>query len=126
DRPENSGDTLHITLPRTASTEGGTISLGATAVLYTPKAGFTGQDRFTYRLLGDFGGTNETTVNVAVTPLADDLATVVNWAWRDNQTVEVDLMAQPNTDYQLQSSTDLNIWLPIRVIAGSTADPMTF
>jgi hypothetical protein len=126
DRPENSNDTLEIALPATTTTEGGTVSLASSAILYTPKAGFTGQDRFTYRLLGDFGGTNDTFVNVAVTPLADDLATVVNWARRDNQTIEVDLMAQPNTDYQLQSSTDLKTWVPLRVIAGSIADPMTF
>jgi hypothetical protein len=126
DRSENSNDTLEITLPATTTTEGGTVSLASTAILYTPKAGFSGQDRFTYRLLGDFGGTNDTSVNVAVTPLADDLATVVNWAWRENRSIEVDLMAQPNTNYELQSSTDLKTWLPLRIIAGSIADPMTF
>ncbi len=59
DRPENSDDSLHVSLPDAATAEGGTITLGATAVLYTPKAGFSGQDRFIYRLQGTFGGTND-------------------------------------------------------------------
>jgi hypothetical protein len=126
DIPENTTDTLQLSLPMSSTVEGGTVTLQTNSVLYSPKAGFTGQDRFTYRLLGEGGGTNDTIVQVAVTPLADDFGTVVNYKWTGNETVTVNLMAQSDTNYQLQSSPDLITWTPMRVIAGSTADPMTF
>jgi hypothetical protein len=126
DLPENSFDTLALTLPGSTTGEGGSVSVVGDAVLYTPKAGFTGYDRFTYRLLGGFGGTNETSVRVAVTPLADDFATMVNWAWRANQMVEACFMGQKGTTYQLESSTDLGTWVPVRTIAESESNVMTF
>jgi len=126
DLPENSFDTLALTLPGSTTSEGGSVSILGDAITYTPKAGFTGYDRFTYRLLGGLGGTNDTIVRVAVTPLADDFATMVNWAWRENQMIEACFMGQKGTTYQLQSSTDLKTWVPLRIIAGSIADPMTF
>jgi hypothetical protein len=70
DVPENTFDTLALTLPNSRTSEGGTVSAVGDAIMYTPNTAFTGYDRFTYRLLGGF----DSTVRVAVTPLADDFA----------------------------------------------------
>jgi uncharacterized protein YdeI (BOF family) len=126
DTAENAPDTLSVMLPSAATLEGGTVSHETNGVLYTPKANFSGIDRFTYQLQGEFGGTNDTIVRVAVTEHADEHATVVSWVWRDNRTVEVCLMGEPNAEYELQTSSDLNTWLPIRIVSEQPVEGMTF
>ncbi|MBN9605680.1 MAG: tandem-95 repeat protein [Actinomycetales bacterium] len=56
----------------------GTVTFTATGVTYTPAAGFSGTDSFTYALSGD-GGTDTATVTVTVSPAAvDDTASAVS------------------------------------------------
>ncbi|MFM9919242.1 Ig-like domain-containing protein [Lacisediminihabitans sp. H27-G8] len=64
----------------------GTVVLAADGTgTYTPNAGFSGTDSFTYTLTGD-GGTAVATVTITVTPVAvaDTLATPVNTAAAGN------------------------------------------
>ena len=70
------GDTLTVT----ASTNGahGTVSCTAAGVCtYTPAAGYSGPDSFTYTISDGQGGTDTATVNVTVTPADDRTLTVV-------------------------------------------------
>ena len=54
----DTGETLRVSAVGTPS-QGGTVTLApnGTHVLYTPKAGFTGQETFTYTI-SDRGGTD--------------------------------------------------------------------
>lgn len=62
-----SSETLSVTAV-SAGSAGGTIELGPSGltVRYTPKAGFTGTETFTYTLSDSRGGTTTATVSVAV------------------------------------------------------------
>lgn len=60
------GDTLTITGVSATSTNGGTLTLNASVIVYTPVNGFTGQDRFTYTITDARGATNTATVVVTV------------------------------------------------------------
>ncbi|HOW68094.1 MAG TPA: Ig-like domain-containing protein [Candidatus Paceibacterota bacterium] len=59
-------DTLEIEPSSAMSAQGGLLSQTATAIVYTPKAGFSGVDSFIYNLHGRFGGTDSTPVTVRV------------------------------------------------------------
>jgi hypothetical protein len=59
-------DALSITSVSTPSTAGGTVSLGAGEVSYTPAGGYSGSDAFTYVVNDGRGGTAIGTVTVTV------------------------------------------------------------
>ncbi len=62
------GHTLSIMLVDTSSTEGGTIvGNGDESYVYTPAAGFSGVDRFTYSVADGYGGSATATATVTVT-----------------------------------------------------------
>ncbi len=76
------GDTLSV-LGVSQGTNGSTVRNGDGTVTYTPNAGFTGSDSFTYILSDGNGGTDLGTVNVSVnstntapTAVDDDFLTV--------------------------------------------------
>ena len=59
------GDTLTVT--RLAGPAHGTLTLNASGVgTYTPAAGWSGTDTFTYRVADGFGGTDDATVTITV------------------------------------------------------------
>jgi hypothetical protein len=60
------GDTLIISAAGPTSTNGGTVMLNATHIIYTPVNGFIGVDRFTYTVSDGKGGTAMGTVIVGV------------------------------------------------------------
>ncbi len=61
------GETLRVASVSAVSAQGGTVTLGASTVSYTPANGFTGADTFTY-VIADTGGDPATgTVTVTVT-----------------------------------------------------------
>src|SRR6185436_2985175 len=102
DVAEDTTDVMTVTLPDPIASAGGTIALVPKGVSYTPKTGFIGIDHFTYRLIGTFGGTNETTVSVAVTPDAGKYASVVNGVRRGPAGADFCLFGDPATDYLLE------------------------
>ncbi len=107
DEAEDSLDVLDIDLPAASTFQGGTVTLGANGVLYTPKNGFTGTDRFDYRLVGSFGGTNQTTVTVGVGANARAFAGVVNWVRRSTDSMDVCFLGDPGKEYAMETSPDL-------------------
>ena len=70
---DNSGPDTNETLTVTAvgtPSQGGTVKIGTAGngVLYTPKAGFTGNGTFTYTISDGHGGTASASVSVTVQP----------------------------------------------------------
>jgi hypothetical protein len=61
------GDTLTVTTPTPSAGHGTVSCTGAGVCTYTPEAGFTGTDSFTYEISDGHGGTDIATVNVDVT-----------------------------------------------------------
>ena len=64
DDTDEDGNLLTVVAVSAASTNGGTVSLTTTNVIYTPPAGFHGVDAFTYTISDGKGGT--ATANVVV------------------------------------------------------------
>jgi hypothetical protein len=117
---------MTVTLPDPNASAGGTIALVPKGVSYTPKTGFIGIDHFTYRLIGTFGGTNETTVSVAVTPDAGKYASVVNGVRRGPASADFCLFGDPATDYLLESSRDFTGWQQVRTLTSDSDGGMIF
>ncbi|MEO8672139.1 MAG: cadherin-like domain-containing protein [Tahibacter sp.] len=61
------GDTLTITAVTPASS-GATTQISGTSILYTPRQGFVGTDRFDYTISDGRGGTDSAQVSVTVRP----------------------------------------------------------
>jgi len=57
----------------------GTVTLSGDEVTYTPAAGFTGWDRFTYTVSDGHGGTAEGQVTVTVRPVDEYPSIVIDW-----------------------------------------------
>ncbi len=66
----DSGETLTVSSVGTTSA-GGTVTINSSnnGILYTPKAGFTGTETFSYTVRDNNGLTATTTVTVTVNPL---------------------------------------------------------
>ena len=102
------------------------MALVAEGVRYNPKAGFIGIDHLIYRLNGALGGTNETTVTVAVTPDAGKFASVVNLVRRSSESADVCLFGDPGSDYLLETSHDLTAWQEVRTLTTASDGGMIF
>ena len=64
-------DTLAVTAVSPTSSQGGSVTLAAGTVVYTPAIGFNGIDTFTYTLSEGRGGSDTGTVTVDVGPVND-------------------------------------------------------
>src|SRR5206468_469886 len=60
------GDLLFITAVSATSSQGGTLALSASQISYSPPAGFSGDDTFTYALTDARGATSFGLVTVSV------------------------------------------------------------
>ncbi|MBL8808185.1 MAG: tandem-95 repeat protein, partial [Rhodospirillales bacterium] len=68
----NEGDSLTFALASDGSPANGTVTVGANgAYTYTPNAGWSGTDSFTYQVSDGHGGTTTGQVEIAVAPVAD-------------------------------------------------------
>lgn len=69
----DTGETLTITAV-TQGNQGGTVQIAADnlSVIYTPAAGFKGDETFTYTVSDGHGGTDQATVTIHVLPFARD------------------------------------------------------
>ena len=68
---DEAGQTLTVTGVASTSTAGGTVSLTAGVISYTPATNFNGTDTFTYTLSDGAGGTATGTVTVLVSAVND-------------------------------------------------------
>jgi hypothetical protein len=105
-------DVLEVDLPLTTTVQGGILAKTATAVVYTPKPGFSGTDTFPYTLRGRFGGTDTALVTVQVVVGIDPGLVVVSVFRMSPRTVRACLLGAPSQTYQVVESTDLKTWFP--------------
>jgi hypothetical protein len=77
------GDTLAITSHTQGSS--GTVSQSGNSITYTPPAGFSGTDTFTYTVSDGWDGTSTATVTVTVTAQAPDAPTGLSASTGDSQ-----------------------------------------
>lgn len=106
------GDTpLVLAFPDASTTRGGSISLVGESVTYTPPAGFTGTDGFTYSLSDPFGGVGTGRVTVYVRAPDDPSVTVRHMGLTGDGFV-LALIGLPATSYDGFTSDDLASWTP--------------
>jgi hypothetical protein len=119
-------DVLDVDLPSAATAQGGTVLKTTTAVLYVPKAGFSGTDSFVYILHGQFGGTN--TARATVQVIADALKgpMVVSVFRLTSQSARACLLGTSNQTYQVDESTDLLTWLPKGTLTAAADGSATY
>lgn len=83
-----------LTLVAVSQPSNGQAEIGAGVVLYTPAAGFTGVDTFSYTIDDGFGGQASATITVQVVPVnRPPLANDVNASTQRTQPVEIDVLA---------------------------------
>jgi hypothetical protein len=113
--PDADGDAVSFTGVSASSAQGGTVSESEGVITYTPKAGYTGPDTFTYTVNdGDWGGTATETVIInvdgtAVTP-PGNMTLVVSGG-----TATGTFTGTAGKTYILQRSTTLEVgsWLTV-------------
>ena len=113
------GQTLSVTAVSATSTNGGTVGLSAGVVTYTPVAGYSGADQFTYTLTDSLGASVSGTVNVTVTaPSNTSLNTIGVSGPGVGGAITIQFAGIPNQTYDIQASEDLVTWA---VIGSATA-----
>ena len=100
------GETLDVASVSALSAQGGTVTLGASTVSYTPANGFTGADTFTY-VIADTGGDPATgTVTVTVTARTAVSLNVV-YLQKEGGEFVVRFAGTPDTAYTIETTTSL-------------------
>lgn len=120
------GDSAVIELASSASSAGGSLAVTNGALAYVPAPGFTGFDTFSYRLAGQFGGEDTTTVTVRVGENVDRGATVVSLVRENPNTAMVCLLGAPNASYIVEQSADLAAWTGTDSLTADEAGSMTY
>ena len=92
---DSDGDTPPDALTITGVTQGanGSVTNSATDVTYTPNAGFTGTDSFTYDISDGFGGSDTATVTMTVSAAANTPPTANADAYSVNEDAILDVAA---------------------------------
>jgi len=120
------GDAPAIELTNSISAQGGTLLVATNTLVYTPPAGFSGVDRFTYRLRGLFGDEDFASVTVRVGTGVNQSATVVSLLRENATSVIVCLFGAPNQTYTVQQSADLASWSDIGQLTADAVGSMTY
>ncbi len=112
--PANESDqTLSVTGVSASSSQGGTVTLGASGAVYTPAADFNGTDTFTYTISDGAGGSDTATVTVSVSAVNDAPVGVADSvrAFKDNA-LDIDaseLLSNDSTGPADEASQTLSI-----------------
>ncbi len=109
------GDFLMVTGVSATSTNSAPVSLAGGFVFYTPRAGFTGVDRFSYTVSDGRGGTASADVEIFV---ADgDLPSLNGISIVETENgFRVRFAGVPGRFYQLQRSTNLSDWADVTLL----------
>ncbi len=114
------GDMIGVTSVPASSEQGGTVLLQASAILYTPPAGFSGADRFTVTLTDSRGASTVGTVTVTVQSNSGVGSNPPVLTVLPNGQIGLGFQGIPGRSYEIQRSTDLDTW---QVLATVTASP---
>jgi len=120
------GDVPTIDLTNSVSVHGGAISITNHTLSYTPPVGFSGLDRFSYRLRGMFGDEDFASVGVRVGAGVNQGATVVSLVRESAAAVMVCLLGSPNQTYTVEHSTNLAAWSSVGQLTADVAGSMTY
>lgn len=121
------GDVPTIELTNSVSVQGGTLALTPTnTLIYTPPAGFSGGDSFTYRLRGTFGDEDFASVSIRVGSGVNQGATVVSLVRESATSVMVCLLGAPNQIYTVEQSTNLTTWANSGQLTADATGSMTY
>ena len=117
------GDLLAVSAVSTTSTNGGTVTLVGTNILYQPVAGFLGADSFTYTLSDGQGGA--ATAIVLVSVISGEGFNVIHI---DGSTGPAALRFSgvPYQGYAIQRSTNLTDWVTITNLPASATGTLNF
>ncbi len=126
DISEDPADVLHVDLPSGATAQGGTVTVNATGIVYTPKTGFIGTDQFDYRAIGTLGDTNRTTIWVSVLQDAGKFAGIVNDLRRNEAQLDVCWLGDPGNSYALETSADLDSWVEAEIVVAPPSGFWTY
>src|SRR5439155_10048019 len=92
------------------STNGGTVTLSSTNIIYTPATNFIGIDMFTYTVEDDSGGTATASVVVKVLSPTEASLNLVGQPTAYPDGVKVRFAGVPGYTYTVERSTDLANW----------------
>jgi ELWxxDGT repeat protein len=98
----------------TTSSYGGTVSRAGNLVVYTPPAGFSGLDSFSYTITNGGGGAAQGTVKATVLDTLNPLHHIQ--ATRTTNGLLLSFTGIPGDQYQLESATniDAEIWIKLQ------------
>ena len=101
-------DTLAVTATSASSSHGGTVTMAAGIITYTPPANYTGADSFTYTVSDSFGATGTGTVEVTVE--APSVPPVIHQLARQpDGSMEVRASGSPGETYLIQACGNLGV-----------------
>ncbi|EEF59129.1 beta strand repeat-containing protein [Pedosphaera parvula] len=115
-------DALVVTGISTNSTQGGTISMTATEVFYTPPGTNVTSDTFTYTVGDGFGGSATATVTVTIAPpdnTQPSNITGINTTGDGN--MQINFAGIPGRNYLIQAATNLTPSINWTTIGTNTA-----
>lgn len=110
------GDPLGVTAVSGASTNAGTAALAGGVVTYTPPAGYTGADLFTYTVGDGRGGLTTTNVTILVDPAAFLVQAPVAPVRLNDGSLRVRFAGMPDCTYTIEMTTNLLVagsWTPV-------------
>src|SRR5262249_37928736 len=119
------GATLTVTGVSATSTNGGNVTMSGGAITYTPLAGFTGTDMFTYTVNdGTFAATGSVLLTVAnePNPVANRISNLIV----GTNGVSMHFAGIPGYGYTVERSTDAANWTTIGNIVAPANGQITY
>jgi hypothetical protein len=104
------GDPISITAVSSDSAAGGNAQLNGASILYTPPAGFLGNDSFSFTVSDSRGASSQGTVYVTVTAPTGSGPNVVGVSVASDGSATVRFAGIPGVSYVIDASTDLVHW----------------
>jgi alpha-tubulin suppressor-like RCC1 family protein len=123
------GDALTVTAVGPTSAPGGTATLQATGIRYTPPTGFTGADSFPVTITDAGGAVVTGTVTVTVGPAPTGGGLTANQPVLNrlpDGKISLKFQGIPGRTYQIQRSADLTTWATLATVTATASGALTF
>lgn len=109
-------DAFSMTAVSAKSTANGSVTMSGNYVLYSPPAGFQGQDSFVYTVTDSKGASAQGTVTVSVKAPVKPVRNPSTIQSMADGSKTVSFQAFPGSTFQVQASTDLVNWATIATV----------
>lgn len=113
-------DAISISAVSAKSAMNGTMALSGNYVLYTPPAGFQGEDSFIYTVVDGKGGTSQATVRISVAAPVKPVRNPSSIKSLADGSKSVFFQAFPGSSFLVQASTDLVNWATIATVVADS------